>query len=353
MDDRPFSVFMIAGALAVLCTACGKGAPEPPATVTIDPMKLQLFQPLPKEVPSEANPITDEKIALGRMLYYEPRLSKSQEISCNSCHMLDKYGVDSQSTSDGHKGQKGDRNSPTVYNAAGHFVQFWDGRAPDVEAQAKGPVMNPVEMAMPSEKQVIAVLTSMPEYVDAFKKAFPADKDPISYDNMAKAIGVFERRLITPSRWDAFLGGDRAALTVEEKKGFNDFMEAGCQACHAGAYVGGNQYQRLGAVKAWPDTSDPGREKVTKSEADRMVFKVPSLRNIEKTAPYFHNGKVETLEEAIARMGEYQLGKTLSDAQVKSMATWMETLTGNIPAEYVKAPILPKSTAKTPKPVGD
>ena len=172
------------------------------------------------------------------MLYYEPRLSKSQEISCNSCHLLDQYGVDGQPTSDGHKGQAGDRNSPTVYNAAGHFVQFWDGRAADVEEQAKGPVMNPVEMAMPSEKQVIAVLKSMPEYVDAFKKAFPGEKDPISYENMAKAIGAFERKLITPSRWDKFLRGDSQALTNEEKAGFNVFMETGCQACHSGAISG-------------------------------------------------------------------------------------------------------------------
>jgi cytochrome c peroxidase len=350
---RRLTTALLFAAVVVIIVAagCGKATEPPaPAAVTIDPVKLQMFQPLPEVASSGVNPVTEEKVALGRMLYYETRLSKGQDIACNSCHMLDKYGVDNQPTSDGHKGQKGDRNSPTVYNAAGHFVQFWDGRAADVEAQAKGPVMNPVEMAMPSEKQVVAVLTSMPEYVEAFKKAFPEDKDPVNYENMAKAIGAFERKLITPSRWDKFLRGDQNALTNEEKTGFNTYMEVGCQACHAGAYLGGNLYQKLGAVKPWPDTSDPGREKVTKNEADRMVFKVPGLRNVEGTSPYYHNGKVETLELAVSRMGEYQLGKTLTDSQVNSILTWLKTLTGDVPAEYIKAPVLPKSTAKTPKP---
>jgi cytochrome c peroxidase len=316
--------------------------------VTVDPVKLQMFQPLPESMSS--NQITDEKAALGRMLYYESRLSKSQEISCNSCHMLDKYGVDLQPTSDGHKGLQGDRNSPTVYNAAGHFVQFWDGRAADVEEQAKGPIMNPVEMAMPSEKRVIAVLQSMPEYVDAFKKAFPEEKDPVTYENMARAIGAFERKLVTPSRWDKFLRGDLQALTNEEKAGFNLFMETGCQACHTGTYLGGNSYQILGLVKPWQDTSDPGREKVTKSAADRMLFKVPGLRNVAETRPYYHNGKVAALEQAVSRMAEYQLGKILTDDQIRSIITWMKSLTGEIPADYIKMPALPQSTSRTPKP---
>jgi len=237
-----------------------------------------------------------------------------------------------------------------VYNAAGHFVQFWDGRAPDVEEQAKGPVMNPVEMAMSSDKAVVAVLKSMPEYVDAFKKAFPADKDPVTFENTARAIGVFERRLMTPSRWDKFLNGDQAALSNAEKAGFNKYMEVGCQACHAGAYLGGEVYQKLGAVKLYPDTSDAGRQAVTKQESDRLVFKVPSLRNIDKTEPYFHTGKVATLEEAVKEMAEYQLGKQLTDGEIASIVTFLKTLTGEIPAEYIKQPELPKSTAKTPKP---
>jgi cytochrome c peroxidase len=346
------SLFLLGIAILALgiYSGCSKSERSPSATATIDPAKLELFEPLPDVMASKTNPITEEKVALGRILYYEKRLSKSQQIACNSCHILSSYGVDGQPTSDGHKGQKGDRNSPTVYNAAGHFVQFWDGRAPDVEAQAKGPVMNPVEMAMPAEKVVVAVIKSMPEYVVAFKKAFPEDKDPITYDNMAKAIGAFERKLVTPSRWDKFLRGDQNVLTAEEKAGFNAYIEAGCQSCHVGTYVGGNLFQKLGVTKPWPDASDPGREKVTKSEADRLVFKVPSLRNIEKTGPYYHNGKVVTLEQAVSTMAEYQLGKTLSDAQVKSIITWLTTLTGDLPADYIKEPPMPKGTNRTPKP---
>jgi cytochrome c peroxidase len=350
---KTLSVVLVCIVIAAIFVgvSCSK-KPESPSViaVNIDPAALKIFQPLPESVPSTSNPVTDEKVTLGRMLYYEPRLSKSQEISCNSCHLLDRYGADAQPTSDGHRGKVGDRNSPTVYNAAGHFVQFWDGRAESVEEQAKGPVLNPVEMAMPSEKQVITVLKSMPEYVEAFKKAFPEEKEPISYENVARAIGAFERKLITPSRWDKFLAGDSQALTNEEKAGFNLFMETGCQACHAGTYLGATTYQILGMVKPWPDTSDPGREKVTKSESDRMVFKVPGLRNVAETQPYYHNGKVERLEQAVSRMAEYQLGKTLNDEQIRSIVTWLKALTGVIPAEYIQKPVLPQSTSKTPKP---
>jgi cytochrome c peroxidase len=343
------SRYLLSGAgvcLFVLLQGCAK---SPSESATIAPAALKAYAPLPDLAPGK-EPITEEKIALGRMLYYDTRLSKNQKVSCNSCHALTNYGVDNQPTSTGHKGQKGDRNSPTVYNAAIHFVQFWDGRAPDVEEQAKGPVLNPVEMAMTSEKQVIAVLKSAPGYVEAFKKAFPNDKDPVTFDNMGKAIGAFERKLITPARWDKFLKGDQTALTAEEKAGFNTFVASGCQTCHAGALLGGNMFQKIGAVKPWPDTSDPGRFKVTKSEADRFMFKVPSLRNIEKTGPYFHDGKVPTLNGAIVKMADYQVGKTLSDAEIQSIAAWMKSLTGEIPADYIRQPELPKSTSKTPTP---
>jgi len=309
-----------------------------------------MFAPLPEEPPPPAGSVAERQIDLGRMLYYETRLSADQKISCNSCHALDQYGVDGEPTSDGHKGQKGTRNSPTVYNAAPQSAQFWDGRAKTIEEQAKGPVTNPVEMAMPSEKVVIAVLKSMPEYVAAFKAAFPSDQDPVTFDNMANAIGAFERRLITPSRWDKFLKGDQSALTPAEKEGFNTFMTAGCQTCHSGALLGGTMFQRLGVIKPYPDESDLGRFQVTKNEADRMVFKVPSLRNIEKTGPYFHDGKVGTLEEAVKRMGDYQVGRQLTPSEIQSIVAWMKSLTGEIPAEYIRPPQLPATTPKTPKP---
>jgi cytochrome c peroxidase len=284
------------------------------------------------------------------MLYYDARLSKGQDVSCNSCHDLNKYGVDNQPVSDGDKGQKGTRNSNTVYNAAGNFVQFWDGRAPTVEEQAKGPILNPVEMAMPDQKKVLAVLNSMPEYVEAFQKAFPGEKPPVTFDNLAKAIGVFERKLVTVSRWDKFLGGDQAALSDQEKAGLNKFLDAGCQNCHNGVYVGGSMFQKLGLAKPWENANDPGRFAVTKQEADRMVFKVPGLRNVEKTAPYFHDGSIATLEDAVSKMADHQLAKTLNKEEADSIVTFLKALTGELPTEYIKEPPLPKSTGKTPKP---
>jgi len=312
---------------------------------------LKMFAPLPAVVQSASNPLTEAKINLGRMLYYEPRLSKSQEVSCNTCHELDKYGIDpGEPTSTGHRGLKGTRNSPTVYHAAGHLAQFWDGRAPNVEEQAKGPVMNPVEMAMPAPANVIVVLKSIPEYVAAFRKVFPGPADPVTFDNMALAIGAFERKLMTPSRWDKFLKGDQTALSAAEQAGFNKFVDAGCAICHNGPYVGGGSYQKLGMVKPWKKDQDPGRAAITRQEAERAVFKVPSLRNIEKTGPYFHTGGVPTLESAVAIMSEYQTGKPLAQADVASIVTWLKTLTGDLPAEYIKKPPLPASTAQTPKP---
>lgn len=347
MKRTQYLVLGITICLLALCVACSQ---SPSGSASIDTAKLKLFAPLPDAVPAKAGASTAEQVALGRMLFYDKRLSKGQEISCNSCHDLTKYGVDNQPTSEGHKGQKGDRNSPTVYNAAGHFVQFWDGRAVDVEEQAKGPMMNPVEMAMPSDKKVVALLKSMPDYVAAFKKAFPADKDPVTYDNFGRAVGAFERGLLTPARWDKFLKGDQNALTAEEKTGLNAFLNANCQSCHAGALLGGNMFQKIGVMKPWPVTTDLGRAKVTKNATDEMMFKVPALRNVAKTAPYFHDGKVATLNEAISKMGEYQLGKNLSEAEVKSIETFLNALTGDIPADYIKEPALPKSTPKTPKP---
>jgi cytochrome c peroxidase len=330
---------------ALSAVGCSK-APE----ATIDSASLALFAPLPDIMPAKSGPPTDAQVNLGRMLYYDARLSRDQKISCNTCHDLSRYGVDAEPTSDGFHGQRGTRNSPTVYNAAAHFVQFWDGRAADVEEQAKGPVLNPVEMALPNAATAVRVLKSIPEYVAVFQQAFPEDSDPVTFDNAARAIGAFERKLVTPGRWDKFLKGDQAALTPTEKAGFNTFIQAGCQACHAGALLGGNFYQKLGAVKAYPDQSDLGRNQVTKTDGDKMLFKVPSLRNIEKTGPYFHNGKVPTLDAAVTQMGEYQLGRQLKPEEVASIVTWMKSLTGEIPASYIQQPELPKSTAKTPKP---
>ena len=321
-----------------------------PGKVQVNDEALTLFEPLPSVMSSPDNPATDTKVKLGRILYYDPRLSANQNISCNSCHPLDAYGAESKRVSTGFKNQQGNRNAPTVYNAAGHFVQFRDGRAPNVEEQAKGPIINPVEMAMPSDTAAVQVIKSMPEYVALFQTAFPNDPDPVTYNNMALAIGAFERGLVTPSRWDAFIQGDKSALTDAEKAGFNTFAATGCQWCHYGPYVGGAVYQKLGVVKPWPSQTDQGRYQVTKDKADMMVFKVPSLRNIKKTGPYFHDGSVATLDEAIRNMAVHQRGVTLTDARVKSIETWMASMTGQVPTSYIQSPTLPKLTARTPLP---
>jgi cytochrome c peroxidase len=323
---------------------------EPPSTPSVDinPRLLRRFQPLRSQIETANNSITLAKTDLGRMLFFEPRLSKAQKTSCNTCHSLDHYGVDNLATSVGHRGQNGTRNSPTVYNAAGFFAQFWDGRAETVEEQALLPILNPVEMALASAEQGVKVLLSIPEYRVAFSKAFPGEAEPVTFANAGRAIGAFERRLTTPSRWDDYLRGNQNALTVPELEGLKVFTNIGCMVCHTGEFVGGAMYQKVGIVEQWPDQRDQGRFDVTKQDADRMMFKVPTLRNITKTAPYFHDGSVPTLDAAVRRMGRYQLGLSLSDQEVAAIVAWLDALTGELPSEYIKPPVLPPSTASTP-----
>ncbi|MFZ1625686.1 MAG: cytochrome c peroxidase, partial [Gammaproteobacteria bacterium] len=243
-------------------------------------------------------------------------------------------------TSSGDKGQLGGRNSPTTYNAALHIAQFWDGRAADVEAQAKGPILNPVEMAMPDAATVVKTLKAIPGYAELFAAAFPDDKDPINYDNLGKAIGAFERKLVTPAPFDRFIAGDLTALNEAQLTGFNTFVDSGCASCHNGVGAGGGMYQKLGLVKPFA-TTDTGREEATHNEADKFFFKVPSLRNIEKTGPYFHDGKVATLEDAIRLMAEHQLGRTLTDQQISEIRAFLSSLTGTLPTELIAVPALP------------
>ena len=304
---------------------------------------------LPETAATEERPTSTSRVDLGRMLFYDPRLSVNHDISCNSCHQLDQFGVDNLPTSPGHKGQLGGRNSPTVYNAAIHISQFWDGREPDVEAQAKGPVLNPVEMAMPSEDSVVVVLKSIPGYAPLFAAAFPDVAEPIDYDNMAIAIGAFERKLLTPSAFDRFIAGDDDALSEDQLEGLALFLGTGCIVCHNGAGIGGGMYQKLGLVKPYPGT-DTGRFDVTSKDSDRQFFKVPSLRNIAKTAPYLHDGSIETLDEMIKLMGEYQLGIELGADERSSIADFLGSLTGDVDAEYIAEPDLPPSGPTTPKP---
>lgn len=329
--------WMLAAA-AALCAA-------PAAAQELDRRQLreqaaQLFGPLPEQVPPETYELSQPKIDLGRKLYYETRISKSGTIACNTCHQLDAFGVDNEPTSPGHEGTRGDRNSPTVYNAALHVDQFWDGRADTLEEQAKGPILNPVEMGMPASADVLEVLKGIPGYAPLFAEAFPEAEDPFTYDNVATAIGAFERRLMTPGPLDDFIAGDLDAMSEEELRGMQTFVTTGCTTCHNGPAVGGRMYQKLGLVNPY-DTEDTGRYKVTGKESDKYVFKVPSLRNIAETGPYFHDGGVGTLPEAVRLMGWHQLGKKLSDAEVASILTFLESLTGRVPTEYVAKPEMP------------
>ena len=329
---RLCGVLMIALATADGALAQG-GAAAPAATLQmVDPLQAQakaIFAPLPERAERTTHPITNEQIVLGKKLYNDTILSVGKDISCNSCHDLKKFGVDGEPTSPGHKGQRGDRNSPTVFNSALHTAQFWDGRAATVEEQALGPITNPVEMAMPSSEEVIARLKADKEYPGLFKNAFPENRDPITYQNIGLAIGSFERTLLTPSRFDDYLKGDTGALSDQEKAGLKAFIGSGCIACHSGVGIGGGMYQKIGLVNPYK-TEDLGRFNVTKNEADKYVFKVPSLRNIEKTGPYFHDGKVKTLQEAVKLMGFHQTGRQLADQEVQDIVAFLNSLTGKV-----------------------
>jgi cytochrome c peroxidase len=285
------------------------------------------FKPLPDKMPGSEND-TPDMVKLGERLFRDTRLSQNNTQSCNSCHSVDagKGGVDNEPTSPGAFGKRGGRNSPTVLNAGLGLAQFWDGRAATLEDQAKGPVLNPVEMAMPDDKEVIRRLAADADYKAAFAKIF-GGSDSITYDNYAKAVAAFERTLITRDRFDDFLKGDDNALNAEERKGLSTFVTTGCIACHTGPLLGGTMYQKMGLVNAYENQADLGRHDVTKNEADKFFFKVPTLRNIALTAPYFHDGKAATLNDAVKQMAWLQLGKKLSDDETKSIATFLSALT--------------------------
>jgi cytochrome c peroxidase len=323
---------------------------------TQDPLIQQvrsIFSPIPYLPPEiEGNPSSPGKVELGKMLYFEPRLSASWLISCNTCHNVGMGGVDLQETSIGHGWQKGPRNAPTVLNAVFNIAQFWDGRAEDLAEQAQGPVQAGVEMNN-SPERAVRTLKSMPEYVDRFQVVFPGEPDPVTFDNMALAIEAFEATLLTPdSPFDLFLKGTSDALSEGEKEGLSLFIAKGCTACHNGVNVGGDGYFPFGLVAA-PDAevrpeADKGRFAVTNTAADEYVFKAPSLRNITLTAPYFHSGKVWDLTEAVRIMGTAQLGAELTDSEVGSIVAFLGALTGAQPE--VEYPILPPQTADTPLP---
>ena len=308
-----------------------------------------IFKPLPSaEEMQKLRPFTEEQVKLGHQLWYEPRLSKGNTVSCNSCHNLATAGVDNLPTSQGHKGQFGGRNSPTALNAALLGMQFWDGRAADVEEQAGGPLVNPVEMANDSQEAAAAKIAKIPEYQELFKTAFPED-GAVSFKNITTALGAFERTLLTPTRWDEYLKGNVSALSEQERKGVRAFMDNGCIACHSGVNLGGNSFQKFGLVKGpyWKFIEDPKRDKgradVTKKTEDEFFFRVPGLRNVAKTYPYFHNGSVWELDKAVNIMGMAQLGKELSKEDTDNIVAFLNTLSGSVAESARTMPELPLS----------
>jgi cytochrome c peroxidase len=287
------------------------------------------------------------QVELGKKLYFDPRLSKSGFISCNSCHNLSMGGTDNIPTSIGHGWQQGPINAPTVLNSSLNLAQFWDGRAADLKEQAGGPIANPGEMAS-NHTLAIEVLQSIPEYVREFELVFGSDK--ITIDEVTQAIAEFEKTLVTPnSPFDQWLMGDEDALTAKEKAGYKLFKDSGCVACHNGEAVGGNSYQKMGAVEPYKtDNPAEGRVAVTGKDADRFMFKVPTLRNVEMTYPYFHDGAAQTLGEAVDTMGRIQLGKKYTEEENAQIVAFLKSLTGDQPSFLL--PILPPSNENTPKP---
>lgn len=301
-----------------------------------------VFAMLPTSANRKDQPdATSELVDLGRILYFDPRLSVSETVSCNKCHDLENYGVDNLARSVGVAGSPVDRNSPTVFNAAIHVAQFWDGRSPDVEDQATKPIMAAGEMGMIDESNLKAKIMAIPGYQKLFGDAFPDESDPVNLTNMGIAIGAFERGLLTPSRFDKYLAGDQTQLNEQELRGLNTFVSLRCVTCHLGAGIGGSLYKRLGQIEPY-QTEDLGRYVITKEDNDKYVFKVPSLRNVAKTAPYLHDGSIATLEEMVPLMARYQLGKTVTTEEVNDVVAFLNTLTGEIPSDYIQAPELPQ-----------
>jgi cytochrome c peroxidase len=328
------ALFVIVAAIGAFYGASAMGGPAR----TAEPI-----QPI-----SPAKVTDDAKVELGKKLFFDPRLSKSGFISCNSCHNLATGGVDNLPSSIGHGWQLGPINSPTVFNSSYNVAQFWDGRAKDLQEQAAGPIENPSEMAS-SHELAIDVLNSIPGYVDEFEKVYGSKN--ITIENATDAIAAFEETLVTPdSRFDRWLKGDDGAITKTELEGYELFKAKGCTTCHMGAAVGASLFQKMGLVKPYhTDNKAMGRYDVTKQDEDKMVFKVPTLRNIQLTYPYFHDGSLWDLKEVVKTMADIQLGIPVDDAEADKIVAFLMTLTGDIPE--ITLPVLPPSTPETPLPV--
>ncbi len=306
----------------------------------------QVFGPLPSTMPSDSNPITLAKVKLGKILFYEPRISVDGTVSCAKCHPVSLYAEDGLKKAIGNNCKENPRNAPTIFNAAAQISEHWIGNRKSVEDQAKQAVVGPPAFGMPSYESVEKILKSSKGYTALFSDAFSGEKDPVNIDNFAKAIGAFERTLVTPAPFDDFMNGNAAALTDQQKRGLKTLLDTGCMTCHVSPYLGGQIYQKFGVFEPYAKYTksgkiDEGRFAVTKNETDKFVFKVPVLRNVAMTSPYFHDGSVDKLEQAVWIMAKIQLGKDLSKQQIEDIAAFLASLTGRIPDEALSVPILP------------
>jgi len=305
----------------------------------------QVFQPLPKDMSTADEPVAKERVMLGRMLFFDPRLTADGHVSCATCHLPALYGTDARPTSIGVKQRPHPRNAPTILNAALAFVNHWRGDRKSLEDQAQQALNSPITSGL-EERDVVDRLGHIGGYASLFEAAFQKDQHPITVKTMAVAIAAYERTLVTPSRFDVYLAGDVAALSPAARAGLQTFIKTGCAACHSGVGIGGGMYQKFGIVEDYwtatgSQTIDKGRADVTKDPADLYVFRVPSLRNVAMTAPYFHDGSVAALPDAVKVMARVQLGTKLSDPEVNDIVAFLESLTGDLPPEFAAAPVLP------------
>ncbi len=339
-EDRAWRLILLMLLLVIASTALADGDDA------LIKRASQVLGPLPASMPSEENPITPEKVKLGQMLFYEPRISVDGTVSCAKCHPIALYAADGLKKSIGNHCKENPRNDPTLFNAASQISEHWIGNRTSVEDQAKQAIIGAPAFGMPSYDAAEKVLRSFREYETLFKAAFPSDKEPVTIDNFAKAVGAFERTLITPAPFDAFLKGNKDAMTLQQKRGLGTFMDQGCVGCHFSPFVGGQMYQKFGMFGPYEKYTkspkvDEGRYAVTKNESDKYVFKVPVLRNVAMTPPYFHDGSVDKLADAVWIMGKIQLGKDLSKEQVQDLAAFLHALTGEIPEDVRTIPVLP------------
>jgi cytochrome c peroxidase len=339
--------FVLTGAIGPLAFAGGSFAQEEETAALLKDARKS-FEPLSKDITGQRASFSPGQVRLGRMLFFEPRISADGVGSCVRCHQPALYGADALPKSRGVHDKVLPRNAPTVLNAALQFKAHWDGVFENVEEQAAKALVGPA-FGNPDRAAAMAKLKAISGYAEMFEKAFPGQNDPVSAENWGQAIGAYERTLITPSRFDDFLTGKVEALSVSERRGLRAFIDQGCIECHKSAGVGGRTFEKFGIVDDyWKETGgqeiDKGRFNVTRNADDLYVFKVPSLRNVAMTPPYFHDGSVKSLAEAVRVMAKVQIGSELSEAETTAIVSFLRSLTGDLPEDFANAPVLPSAS---------